>query len=88
MKTVVFYREHTDYARSVNEFVEMFGRRYPDKKITTKDLETREGAAEASLYDITQYPAIMVMNDGGGVMQLWQGEQLPLIDEVAAYALG
>lgn len=88
MKTVVFYREGMDYSRPVSEFIEMFRRRYPGKEISMKSLDTREGAAEASLHDITQYPAIMVKSDSGSVLQLWQGERLPLIDEVAAYAIG
>ena len=40
------------------------------------------------LYDILDHPAILVTRDDGSVMQLWQGKQLPLMAEVAAYTAG
>jgi hypothetical protein len=40
----------------------------------------------ASLYDVMEYPAIMVMQMDGYVMKIWQGTTLPMIDEVSAYA--
>jgi len=88
MTTVIFSREGMDYSRPVSNFVEMFGRKYPGRKIEVQSLDTREGAATATMYDITRYPAIVVRADDGRVVQIWQGEQLPLLDEVAAYALG
>ena len=43
--------------------------------------------AMASLYDIVQYPAIMVVRPDGGIVRAWQGDVLPLMSEVASYAL-
>lgn len=40
----------------------------------------------ASLYDVMQYPAIVVVRDNGEIAQFWQGDQLPLMNEVASYA--
>jgi hypothetical protein len=34
------------------------------------------------------YPAIMVMAIDGTLLHLWQGAQLPLLDEVASYTIG
>ncbi len=48
-------------------------------------LETRDGAAMASLYDVVQFPALMVIKEDGQVQRLWQGEQLPLMNEVAGF---
>lgn len=48
-------------------------------------LDTREGADMARLYDITAYPAILVLRDSGELLQYWSGDQLPLMSEVAAY---
>jgi hypothetical protein len=50
------------------------------------NIDTREGSATATLYDIMQYPAILVIQGDGGVQKVWQGERLPLMDEVAVYA--
>ncbi len=88
MRTIILSREGTDYARPVSEFIEMFRRKYPDRKIETVDLDSREGAESARMYGITRYPGIVIYADGGRVIQTWQGEPLPLLDEVAAFALG
>ena len=45
----------------------------------------REGIAMASLYDIMRFPAIMAIALDGTLLHHWEGEQLPLIDEVASY---
>ena len=55
-------------------------------KLELVSLETRDGAAMASMYDILSYPAIMVIKEDGQMQQLWQGEQLPLMNEVAGFA--
>lgn len=39
----------------------------------------------ARLYDIVRYPAVLATRDNGEMLALWQGEQLPLMNEVAAY---
>ncbi|MDB5185732.1 MAG: hypothetical protein JWL85_255 [Candidatus Saccharibacteria bacterium] len=48
-------------------------------------LETRDGAATATLYDVVQYPAVIAMKDNGELVTFWQGGELPLMNEVAAY---
>lgn len=51
------------------------------------DLNTRDGAAIASLYDAMNYPAILVTRNDGQLAQLWQGQPLPLVDEVISFAM-
>lgn len=58
-----------------------------DQKVELVDVDSRDGMATASIYDITSYPAVMSLRDDGTVSMLWQGEQLPLLDEVAGYAM-
>lgn len=70
----------------VDEFVREFERREPSRKVELVSLDTREGAAMARLYDVTQYPAIVALKDDGQLLQFWQGEQLPLMNEVAVYS--
>jgi hypothetical protein len=87
MRLTIIYREFSDHARSVQEFVEMLRRRYPDKKPELLDIDTRDGAAEASMRGIMSYPAIVVSSYDGRSMQQWEGLPLPLIDEVASMLL-
>jgi hypothetical protein len=51
-----------------------------------QSLSTRDGAATATIYDITDYPAIMALADDGRPLNIWQGRPLPLMDEVAGYS--
>ena len=85
MKVAVLYRPNSDHARQIDEFVREFGRR-SSAKINLVNLDTREGAAQAALYDVIEYPAILATKDSGELVTSWQGGQLPLIDEVAAYS--
>ncbi len=86
MKVVVLYRPDSEHARTVEEFVREFQRRSPDRAIELVNLDSRPGADLARLYDIVRYPAILAMTNEGQLLQQWQGEQLPLMNEVAAYA--
>lgn len=83
MRLVALYRKNSEHARPMYEFIEMMRRRYPDKTIEELDIDTRDGAAEASLYGVTQYPAIIATSFNGMVLGMWEGLPLPLIDEVA-----
>lgn len=56
------------------------------RKLELVSLNTRDGAATASLYDVMSYPAILALNNDGSVLNLWQGVPLPLMNEVAGYA--
>lgn len=82
MRLATFYRKNSEQERPVIEFKEMMRRRYPSTVIVEMDLNSREGASEASLYGITQYPAILVTANDGSLQGLWEGLPLPLIDEV------
>lgn len=87
VKTLVLYRPNSEHATDVESFVRDFQRRYESgKKLELVSLNTRDGAATASLYDVVAYPAILVLGDDGSLLSLWQGMPLPLMDEVAAYA--
>lgn len=85
MKIHVIYRPKSDHARRIEDYLREFTRRRM-VKIEEVDIDTREGVAEASLYDIIDYPAILVIKDDGELLVSWQGQELPLIDELAAYA--
>lgn len=84
MKALILYRPNSEFARTVEQYVRDFERqRY--KKIELVNIDTAEGAEKARLYDVVQYPALLVLRDDGQFMKMWQGSQMPLMDEVAGY---
>jgi hypothetical protein len=89
MKVLVLYRPNSEFARPVEEFVRELQKRYDidERRLQVLDYDSREGGAIASLYDIMTQPAIMVIGDDGGYIKHWQGRDLPLLDEVASYAV-
>jgi predicted P-loop ATPase len=87
MVLVVLYRKNSEQYRPVYEFLEMLRRRYPGKPVVELDIDTRDGAAEATLYGVVQYPALIVRSLDGHVQGMWEGEPLPLLDEVAGLML-
>lgn len=82
MRLTILYREKSDHARMVTEFVEMLKRRYPEKRPELIDIDTRIGATEAMIHDISRFPALIITSYEGRVIQQWEGEPLPLLDEV------
>lgn len=85
MKVVVLYRPNSEFARAVEDFAREFSRQYPDKKLELISVDTRDGSATASLYDILRYPAVLALSDDGRVMHEWHEQTLPLINEVSYY---
>ncbi len=86
MKVLILYRPNSEHARLVEEFIRDFQSRHQSDHLEVLNLDTREGSSTASLYDIVQYPAILVVQDFGRLQKSWEGEQLPLMEEVASYA--
>ena len=88
MKLLVIYRPLSEHGSAVDSFVREFSRRNPSVRVELLDIDTREGMATASLYDIMQYPGILALRDDGSVLNAWQGSMLPLMNDVAGYAVG
>jgi hypothetical protein len=88
MKVLILYRDKSEQARPVETFIHDFKRRHGQIKVETAELDTRAGATLATTYDITAYPAILATKDDGSVLQIWQGAELPQIDDVASYSAG
>lgn len=83
MRLTILYREKSEHAREVETFVEMMRRHYPDKKAELENVDTREGAASASLYGVMQYPAVIVTTFDGRVMFHEEGLPMPIVGQVA-----
>ena len=84
MKIAVLYHSQSEQERKVLEFQHDYNRR-TGRDISLMDLNTRDGWSLASLYDIVKYPAVLAMGNDGSLLQSWQGEQLPLMNDVMYY---
>lgn len=85
MKLIILYRPNSEHARAVDTFVHDFQERNTWVKIELLNVDDQDGMAKANVYGISQYPALIAMTDDGMMLNMWQGDTLPLIDEVAAY---
>ena len=89
MKLLVLYRPNSEMSRTIEEFVRGLQDRHGlgEHQLQVMDYDSREGSALASLYDVTAQPVLLVLGNDGGYVKHWQGDALPLMDEVAGYVL-
>jgi hypothetical protein len=85
MKALILYRPRSEHARSVEEFSQNFERNYPESPMSLLDIDSIEGTHLIELYDILEFPSVLVLADDGSLINSWVGEPLPLIDDVAGY---
>lgn len=86
MRLVILYHPASEHEGRVQDYVREYTSLHPDARFDLLSLETREGADTATLYDVTNYPAILVVSDDGQLLQFWQDEQLPLMQDLDFYA--
>ena len=88
MKVLILYKPNSEHSREVEEYVEELKKRSVGSSIRVEVLNanTRDGMAMASIYDVFSFPTIMVLRMDGSVQKSWEGSDLPLFDEVQAYA--
>lgn len=84
MKTLLLYRPNSEHERLVLDYVRDF-KMQTGKELPTLDVDSREGIELCRLYDIMQYPAIVVTDEDGKVQNIWAGESLPRVGEVSYY---
>ncbi len=84
MRVVVVYKQETDYARRVDEFLGDF-KRQTGRDLETLDPDTRDGSGFCETYDIVEYPTIIAISDDGQVQNQWKGLPLPTLSEVSYY---
>jgi hypothetical protein len=87
MRAVVVYKEESDHAREVINYLTDF-KRQTGREIEAVDPETSEGASFCRTYDIVEYPTIIALSDDGAMQNLWRGRPLPTIGEVSYYVEG
>lgn len=81
----MLYRPNSEGARMVEDFAREFSRRYIDRKLELVSIDTRDGSATATLYDIMRPPAVLALADDGQLLHEWQGESMPLMNEISYY---
>lgn len=84
MKIRVIYRDDSDHARQVNDYIRDFERQ-TGHRLETLDPDTAEGSSLCTAYDIVEYPAIIATSDDGMLQNMWRGLPLPTISEVSYY---
>jgi hypothetical protein len=86
MKVLVIYRPNSEHGRIVEDFIHEFRRRHEQERLEVLNIDSRDGSATASLYDVMQYPAILVLANDGIIQRSWEGASLPRMDDVVSYA--
>lgn len=82
---VILYRPKAEHSTEVETYLRDYKAKRGETKAELMDVDSREGSALAEVYDIVQYPAVLAINNDGNLAQAWQGEMLPLMDDVAFY---
>jgi hypothetical protein len=84
MRAVVIYKEESDHAREVIDYLRDFARQ-TGHELETLNPDTADGADFCRTYDIVEYPTIAALSDDGVLQNLWRGRPLPTITEVSYY---
>lgn len=85
MKVVVVFKEESEHAREVIDYLRDFERE-SGKRLETLNPDSPSGMNFCQLYDIVEYPSIVALSDDGSLQSLWRGLPLPPISEVSYYA--
>jgi len=80
----VIYKEQTDYARTVLDFLRDF-QHQTGHILDVLDPDSAEGMHFCETYGIVDYPTIIAMSDDGVMQNTWNGLPLPTISEVSYY---
>ncbi|MBC7942974.1 hypothetical protein H7X68_00530 [Candidatus Saccharibacteria bacterium] len=84
MKVVIVYKNESDYARNVLDFLRDFERQ-TGHILETLDPDTADGAQFCRAYDIVEYPTMIALSDDSVMQNMWRGLPLPTISEVSYY---
>jgi len=85
MRIVILYRPQTEGMGRATDYAREFSMRHRDQKLELISLDTVEGDNMANVYGTTNYPTILALSNDGQLLQLWQDQQLPLMNELEGY---
>jgi hypothetical protein len=86
MKVVVLYRPKSEQEGKVQDFARDY-KQLKNRELKLISLDSVEGDNLAKLYDIVRYPAFLAIKDDGQLEQLWQGDSMPLMNELDYYMI-
>lgn len=84
MRVLIIYREASEQARAVTDFLREYARR-TGRTLEAVDPDTPEGSHLCRMYDVVEYPTVLATSDNGTLLQMWRGLPMPLINEVSYY---
>lgn len=84
MRVVIIYRDRTDYARAVSDFLHDFENQ-TGHTLEIINPDTPDGIMFCETYGIVEYPTIVAMSYDGVMQNAWNGLPLPTISEVSFY---
>ncbi len=84
MRVLVVYKQQTDYARQVDDYLFDF-KRQTGRELEVLDPESHDGISFCTAYDIVEYPTVVAISDDGQMQNQWRGLPLPTISEVSYY---
>jgi len=70
----------------VEDFARDFNKDYINYRLELINVNTRDGAATASLYEIMRFPSLLALTNDGQVVHQWEGDTMPMMNEVSYYA--
>lgn len=84
MRVVVVYKEESDHAREVFDYLRDFARQ-TGHVIEEMDPDSPAGVDFCRTYDIVEYPTVIALSNDGQLQNMWRGRPLPTISEVSYY---
>lgn len=84
MKAVLIYRPNSEHERQALDYMRDFTIQ-TGKTLPTLDPDSREGVDLCRLYEIMQFPSVLVTDNEGHVQNLWTPDQLPTFSELSYY---
>ena len=84
MRVVCVFRDNTDYAREVIDWLADF-EKFTGSKVEALDPDSIEGEIFCKARDIVEYPSVVAVSDDGQILKLWRGTPMPQIEEVSYY---
>ena len=84
MRVVIVYKDASDHAREVIDYLRDFSRQ-TGHDLETVDPDTADGSQFCRVYGIVEYPTVIALGDDGQMQNVWRGRPLPTISEVSFY---
>lgn len=84
MKVVIVYKDDSDHARVVLDYLRDFEHQ-TGHVLETLDPERPDGEQFCRAYDIVEYPTVIALADNSTMQNMWVGLPLPTISEVSYY---